>query len=170
MYNNPYFNNYNMQNSLDSINNNIAELEKLKTQLQNRQNQPAINQTFQLAPTQSIMRYANTIEDVNKEVIVGDTPFFSRDLSVVWIKNIKGEIKTYELNEIIPKDDKDFQIDYLREQIEELKGMIKNDRNDTNDVAKQNETNTTEYDESIRATTKNEKSTGISKVSTSKKR
>ena len=132
MYNNPYYSNYNMQQSLDNINNNIAELEKLKAQMQNRQNQPAINQTFQLAPTnQSSMRYANTIEDVNKEMVTGDTPFFSKDLSILWIKNAKGEIKSYELTEIILKDDKDIMIENLQNQINELKGMIK-DEHDTN--------------------------------------
>lgn len=126
MYNNPYYNNYNMQTSLDNINNNIAELERLKAQMQNRQNQPAINQTFQLAPTSS-MRYANTIEDVQKEMVVGDTPFFSKDLSVVWIKNAKGEIKSYELNEILLRDDKDIMIESLQKQINDLKGMIKDE-------------------------------------------
>lgn len=130
MYNNPYYSNYNMQSSLDSINNNIAELEKLKAQIQNRQNQPAINQTFQLAPTnQTGMKYANTIEDVNKEMVTGDTPFFSKDLSILWIKNAKGEVKSYELTEIIIKDDKDIMIESLQSQINELKGMIKNEHN-----------------------------------------
>lgn len=130
MYNNPYYSNYNMQQSLDNINNNIAELEKLKAQMQSRQNQPAINQTFQLAPSsQNSMRYANTIEDVNKEMVTGDTPFFSKDLSIVWIKNAKGEVKSYELTEIIIKDDKDIMIESLQSQINELKGMIKNEHN-----------------------------------------
>ena len=132
MYNNPYYSNYNMQTSLDNINNNIAELERLKAQMQNRQNQPAINQTFQLAPTSS-MRYANTIEDVQKEMVVGDTPFFSKDLSVVWIKNPKGDIKSYELNEILLRDDKDIMIESLQKQINDLKGMIKDEHDaDTN--------------------------------------
>lgn len=132
MYNNPYYNNYNMQTSLDNINNNIAELERLKAQMQNRQNQPSINQTFQLAPTSS-MKYANTIEAVQKEMVVGDTPFFSKDLSVVWIKNAKGDIKSYELNEILLRDDKDIMIESLQKQINDLKGMIKDEHNaDTN--------------------------------------
>ena len=135
MYNNPYYSNYNMQQSLDNINNNIAELERLKAQMQSRQNQPAINQTFQLAPTnQSSIKYANTIEDVQKEIVVGDTPFFSKDLSVVWIKNAKGEIKSYELTEIVLRDDKDIMIESLQKQINELKGMIKDEHDaDTNE-------------------------------------
>ena len=48
-------------------------------------------------------------------------------MSVMWFKKANGEIKPYELNEIIPKDNKDLQIEYLQTQIEELKGMIKNE-------------------------------------------
>lgn len=154
MYNNPYYSSFNMQQNLDSINNNIAELEKLKTQIQNRQNQPAINQTFQLAPSsQNSMKYANTIEDVNKEIVTGDTPFFSKDMSVVWIKNAKGEVKSYELSEILLKDDKDIMIENLQNQINELKGMIKD-----------------EHNANINESVKSEKSTSISNNTTSTKK
>ncbi len=130
MFGNPY---YNTKPTIDTINNQIAELERMRTQLSQPQNtQPAINQTFQLAPTnQSVMKFANTFDDVNKEMVYSDTPFFSKDLSVVWIKNSKGEIKSYEMKEIVQKDEKDLKIDYLIAQIAELKkGMNKNESND----------------------------------------
>ena len=169
MYNNPYMNNYNQQNITDRIDNQIAQLQQMKEQMKN--NQPtAINQTFQLAPTNNhIIKYANTIDDVNKEIIFGDTPFFSKDMSVLWVKNTKGNIKTYELKEIAPLDEKDIQIQYLQSQIEELKGMIKNDANVTNDDAEQSSTNTSKLDESNGTTTKKSKSSSIQKISTSKK-
>lgn len=134
MYQNPYLTNYNNQANIDRINVQMAELEKMKQQLQQppqQQMTPNINQTFQLAPThQSGIRYANTIDDVGKEIVYVDMPFFSKDMSVVWIKNNKGDIKTYELNEIMPKDEKDIKIDFLMAQIEELKkGMVKNESN-----------------------------------------
>lgn len=135
MYTNPYIGSPNPQVSVDRINTQIAELEKMKNQIQTTtlQNatQPSINQTFQLAPTNSgVMKYVNTIDDVNKEVVFGDTPFFSKDLSVMWLKNSKGEVKSYELNEIVQKDEKDLKIDFLMAQIEELKrGMISNESN-----------------------------------------
>ena len=45
-------------------------------------------------------------------------------------KNTKGDIKTYELKEIVQKDEKDIQIEYLQAQIEELKkGMNKDESN-----------------------------------------
>lgn len=133
MYQNPYMNyqqNFNSQNMNERIDNQIAQLQQMKEQMKNQQ-QPAINQTFQLAPThQAGMRYANTIDDVGKEVVYADMPFFSKDMSVVWIKNNKGDIKTYELKEIVPRDEKDIKIDFLMAQIEELKkGMSANESN-----------------------------------------
>lgn len=120
MFNNPY---YNPQASLDRINNQIAELEKMKQQIPQQLQQPTnLTQNFQIAPqTQTGIRYANSIDEVKKEMIISDTPFFSKDMSVLWIKNIKGEIKAYTLAEIVEKDEKDLQIEFLQAQIEELK-------------------------------------------------
>lgn len=174
MYNNPYMANFNpnlgQQTLNERIDNQIAQLNQMKEQIKNNAQQPAINQTFQLAPTNNhTMRYANTIDDVNKEIVYFDTPFFSKDMSVLWIKNVKGDIKTYELNEIIPKDAKDMQIELLQAQINELKGKIENDANVSNVNAEQNTTNTTANDKPNGTTTQSTKSSSVSKVSRSKK-
>ena len=173
MYNNPYYSSYNNpQANIDRINNQIAELEKLKQQIPQQLQPTNLTQNFQITPNNNttIIRYANSIDEVEKNVVIGDTPFFSRDMSVVWIKDTKNNIKTYELNEILPKDSKDIQIEYLQSQIEELKGMIKNDEFSSNANAKQDATDTTEYDEPIRTTIKKVEPTSIQKVSGSKKK
>lgn len=156
MFNNPYA--YNQQMNIDKLNEQINNLEKLKAQMQQATNQqPSINQTFQLAPTnRDVIRYASSIDEVQRDVVIGDTPYFSKDMSVVWIKNTKGEIKTYELNEIIPKDEKDIQITYLQSQIEELRKEIENN-------AKSNTSNDDEP-------TSNEKSTDVQSNRTTKKK
>lgn len=156
MYQNPYMQNY-TQPSLDRINAQINELEKMKQQMQ-QPVQPTptnLTQNFQLAPTnREVIKYATSMEEVQRDMVIGDTPYFSKDMSVVWIKNTKGEIKTYELNEIIPKDDKDIKIEMLIAQIEELKkGMIKNE-------------SVPNVDESV----ENDKSAGVSTVSKSAKK
>lgn len=168
MINNPYI--YNTQQSVDRINTQINELEKIREQLQ-KPVQP-ITQNFQLAPTnRETIKYANSIEEVKRDMVIGDTPYFSKDMSVVWIKNIKGEIKSYELNEIIEKDEKDMQIELLQAQIDELKkGLVNNEQYITNYVSTKDATNTTRNDEKIGATIKNEKSTSIQRISTSKKK
>jgi len=128
MFNSPYTNVYNPQASLDRINAQINELERMKQSIPQQMTQPTnLTQNFQIAPTnREVIRYANSFEEVQRDMVIGDTPFFSKDMSVVWIKNTKGEIKTYELAEIIPKDDKDIEIEMLKAQINEMKGMIQN--------------------------------------------
>lgn len=152
MYNNPYMNMYSPQANIDRINNQIAELEKMKQQIPQQPMQP-ITQNFQLAPTnRETMKYANSLDDVQKEMVASDTPYFSKDMSVLWIKNMKGEIKTYELNEVVLKDERDIQIEYLQAQIEQLKKEVK--RN--------------EFDADINESVENEKPPVVSTVSKSK--
>lgn len=163
---------YNPQVSLDRINNQIAELEKMRNQMQQPINPPtSLTQNFQIAPTnRETIRYATSIEEVEKDIVLGDTPYFSKDMSIVWVKNASGLIKTYELNEIVPKDEKDLQIEFLMGQIEELKEKINNEQYVTNDNATDDARHNTEDDQSTRATIKEDKSTSISRVSKSKTR
>lgn len=173
MYNNPYyqanFQAYGQQNLNDRIDNQIAQLQQMKEQIKTN-HQPAINQTFQLAPSNAGMKYANSLDEVSRETIYADTPYFSKDMSVLWVKALKGDIKTYELKEIVPLDEKDMQIQYLQSQIEELKGMIKNESNVHDAFTEQNATDTTTNDESIGTTTKKNKSSSISKISGSEEK
>lgn len=197
-----YIPNYNMnqqnqnlyeQSMYEQIDNQINQLVGMRNQLKNnslqqqnnQQHQPtAINQTFQISPTGNAgMKFASSIDEVAKEVVFYDTPFFSKDLSVVWLKNAKGDIKAYEMNEIIEKDEKDMQIELLQAeqkekedtinslqaQIDELKGMINNEQFNSNVDTKQISTNTTANDETIGGTVKKNKSTSLSRISTSKK-
>lgn len=160
MYNNPYLTNYNNQANIDRINNQMAELEKIRQQLQQPVQQPTnLTQNFQIAPTnREVIRYANSIDEVSRDMVVGDTPYFSKDMSVVWVKNTKGEIKTYELNEIVPKDNKDLQIEYLQAQIEQLKKEMK--KNESANV----------IDEPITEPIKSTKSTNVSTIPKSSKK
>lgn len=180
MYGNPYINNYgsslNTQNINDRIDGQIAQLQQMKEQIKNNpinqaSQQPSINQTFQLAPNgNGGIRYVNSIDDVNKETVFVDTPFFSKDLSVMWLKNATGDIKAYELNEIVQKDEKDLQIEFLIAQVNELKGRLDNEQLSSNDHAEQISTDAPTVDEPVGKSTKTSKSTSISRVSTSKKK
>lgn len=156
MYNNPYmptYNNaYNQQSINDRIDNQIAQLQQMKEQMRNQSG--GITQNFQLAPSNNgKMRYAGTIDDVNKENVTEETPFFSKDMSVLWVKNPSGNIKIYELKETPLKDSKDMLIDALMLQIEDLKKEVKN--------AKPINTNDDESD-------KTEKSSNVSSRKSSK--
>ena len=125
MFTNPY----NPQMAVDRIDSQIAELQKMKAQIPPA---PAINQTFQLAGNNNGIRFLNNIDEVNKELVYGTTPFFSKDMSVLWLKEATGEVKSYELREIVKKDEKDLQIELLMAQIEELKKEVKNEQRNAN--------------------------------------
>lgn len=149
---------YNPQISIDRINSQISELEKLKSQIPMQQ---PITQNFQIASNSSSIKYANNLEEVQKEFILNDTPFFSKDMSVLWVKSPSGDVKTYELNEIVEKDEKDLKIELLMSQIEELKKEVINNEHITNDDATKNESNSTKNDESNGTTTKKSKSSSV---------
>ena len=160
MYGNPYMpQSFNRQEAVDRINAQMNELEKMKQQMQQPTPQPTnLTQNFQLAPqNRDVIKYATSIDEVQRDMVIGDTPYFSKDMSVVWIKNTKGEIKTYELTEIIPKDDKDLQIEFLQSQIEELKGMINNESNAV-------------VNEPVADTIESKKSSNVSTISNSTKK
>lgn len=154
MYNSPYY--YNSQMSLEKIDKQIEDLQKMKNQIQQPVQPTNLTQNFQIAPTREMMRYANSIEDVQKETVYGTTPFFSNDMSVLWVKNTPNSIKTYELKEIIPKDEKDLKIEFLQAQIDQLKKGMKIDAK--SDIEYANES------------TKNEESTNAKDGGTSTKK
>lgn len=169
MYNNPYNSVYNMQNSIDRINTQINELEGMKAQLQQQKTPTNLTQNFQLAPqSRDVIRYASSLDEVQRDMVIGDTPYFSKDMSVVWIKNTKGEIKTYELTEIVPKDEKDLQIELLQAQINELKRGMNNEQYIADDNATKNETDTSAINRPIRTTTKKNEARSVPRVSKSK--
>lgn len=162
MYNNPYFNPYNSQVTIDRIDGNINQLQQLKEQLA-KNNMPQtptnLTQNFSLSPMpQNSMKFATSLDEVNKEMVYIDTPFFSKDMSVMWLKNAKGEVKSYELNEIIQKDEKDIKIDYLTAQIEDLQRRLKDESSDTN------------FNQPIEEPIENEKSTSSTSIRASKKK
>ena len=172
MYNNPYMSSYNPQINIDKINEQISSLEKMRNQLQQPVTQPTnLTQNFQLAPARDVIRYANSIEEVMRDAVIGETPFFSKDMSVVWVKNTQNQIKTYELTEIVPKDEKDLQIELLQSQINDLrKEMKKNEQYIADDISTEDTTNTEWNNEANGTTIKEEKSSSIQNIPTSKKR
>jgi hypothetical protein len=127
---------YNQQLNIERIDKQIEDLTKLKNQYQQPLQQPTnLTQNFSFTPTnREIIKYVNSIEDVQKDIVVGDTPYFSKDMKIVWVKSLNGDIKTYELNEIVQKDDKDIQIEFLQAQLNELKGMIGNAKSNNDNV------------------------------------
>ena len=90
--------------------------------------QPTIlNQTIQAGPQQQGIRYAESVDDVRREMIFLDTLFVNRAFTNMWYKKPNGEIKTYLLEEFIPKDEKDIRIENLENEIKKLKEQKENE-------------------------------------------
>lgn len=137
----PLFNPNNMymqdlQQMRDRIDNQMRQMQQFQ---QPQMQQPAINQTFQLAPNQNMNdldgKYASNIDEVKNTLTLKDTLFIDKENKNLWIKKLDGTVKTYTLTEIIELDEKDKQILELQEQINQLKGAVLNARqSDSNNV------------------------------------
>ena len=166
MYNNPYMQNYNQQSINDKIDSEIAKLQQMKN---HNVSQPAINQTFQLAPTNNGIKFVNDIDDVKKELAICEMPFINKDYSILWIKNAKGEIRIFDLKEIIPKDEKDLIIEKMQLQIDKLSNQIKEMNDNEQHYAKSYDEKWNEYEsKQFVEPVENEKSTNVSSYRTSK--
>lgn len=119
----PYVYNPNYMQDLENMRDRI---DKQMQQIQAQQGiqQPAnVTQNFQLTPNVvNNIKLANSIDEVQKEIVVTDTYFFNNNNTNMWIKNAKGDIRTFDIKEIVPKDEKDILIENLQKQIEALKG------------------------------------------------
>lgn len=132
MFNNPYMQgNYNPQQQFNNIDQNYLKMldkeeeniKNMRSNYMNRYQQPtSFNQTIQLAPQNNGIKIVNSVDDVQKELAIVDTPFINPDYSTLWIKNAKGEIRTFNIEEVKPKDEKDLIIEKLQTKIKELEG------------------------------------------------
>lgn len=140
-------NQYYMQNMQD-LQNMKERIDKQMQQMQQfNQNQtqqpqiPQVNQTFQLAPNPTNneleSKYVNNIDEVKGIFVMKTGVFLNKELNTLWIKNTNGDIRTFELNELVEIDPKDREIAILKQELEKMKEMISNESN----------VNNTDYDE-----------------------
>lgn len=138
-----YYNSGMYMPSVDRINKQIEDLQNLKSQIQNpmqmpNSTTPAINQTFQLANTNNMNdfdgKYANNIDEVKNTLALKNMLFVNKEMNILWLKDVTGNIKSYTLTEIVELDEKDKKIMELEKQIESMKGMILNAKSDNVNV------------------------------------
>lgn len=116
---NPY-NNQMYMNDLQQMRDRIDRQMQLANQ--NQPQSTPITQNFQIAPNQNNngIKYAESIDEVKKELVFADTLFVNKNYNTLWHKNASGNIKTYELKEIIELDEKDQKIAALMAKIDML--------------------------------------------------
>ena len=108
MFNNPFYNNFKEQQPIQNI---------INTQM-------PLNNVF-------MAQFLKKGERAEEMFVNHKTAFIDINNKELKIKEIDGTIITYGL--ILPKDDKDLRIEELEKQINELKGMIEDERSNEND-------------------------------------
>ena len=118
-----------LQNMRDKIDRQMQQVQQMnQNQMQQQPQIPQVNQTFQLAPNPSNneleSKYVNNIDEVKGIFVMKTGVFLNKELNTLWIKNTKGDIRTFELNEIIPQDPKDIEINNLKKELQRMREMI----------------------------------------------
>ena len=137
-----------LQNMKERIDKQMQQIQQFN-QNQMQQQQPVpITQNFQLAPNPTNYelesKYANNIDEVRNTFVMKTGVFVNKDFTSMWVKNTNGDIKTYELNEVIEQDPKDIEINNLKQELQRMKEMIVNESNVNNsDFNEPNESKTT---------------------------
>ena len=133
-----------LQNMRDKIDRQMQQVQQMN-QNQMQQQQPVpITQNFQLAPNSTNneleSKYVNNIDEVKGIFVMKTGVFLDKELNTLWIKNTNGDIRTFELNEIIPQDPKDVEINNLKLELQKMREMINYDN--------KSDVNNSDYDES----------------------
>ena len=129
--NNQYYmqNMQDLQNMREKIDRQMQQMQQLnQNQMQQQPQIPQVNQTFQLAPNPTNneleSKYVNNIDEVKGIFVMKTGVFLNKELNTLWIKNTNGDIRTFELNEIIPQDPKDIEINNLKKELQRMREMI----------------------------------------------
>lgn len=137
-YGSPYNNIQELYNIRDKMDQQIRNIEQYNQQRQNQIPQ-TVNQTFQITPNQNIQngsdfdcRSVQNDEEVRNALTMRDSIFVNKDMTILWTKNIKGDIRSYSLKEIVNLDPKDQKIQELENEIEKLKEAMGNGAKSTN--------------------------------------
>lgn len=145
MYNyNPYnqmnqqYNSYAQNNYLNELQQMRDKIDKQIQQSQQAQQQPQImpnsqptslTQNFQLAPQQNNnseleSRYAESIDEVKNTFVMKTAIFATKDFGTIWLKDVSGNIRTFNTEEVFEIDEKDIQIQNLQRELEEMKSLM----------------------------------------------
>ena len=122
----------------------MQQMQQLNQNQMQQQPVPNVTQNFQLAPNPNSneleSKYVNNIDEVKGIFVMKTGVFLNKELNTLWIKNTNGDIRTFELNEIIPQDPKDVEINNLKKELQKMREMINYDN--------KSDVDNTDYDES----------------------
>lgn len=120
----------NYEQSLKNIINQAnSQLQQIKSQpAPVMPQQPQIHQSFQLAPQASSTdiqaKYVTDINDVRNTFVANLGLFINKENNTLWIKNLNGDIRSFELKEIVEQDPKDIEIQELKRELQNMRLLI----------------------------------------------
>ena len=149
--NNQYYmqNMQDLQNMKERIDKQMQQMQQFnQNQMQQQPTPTNLTQNFQLAPNPTNneleSKYANNIDEVRNTFVMKTGVFLNKELNTLWIKNTNGDIRTFELNELVEIDPKDREIAILKQELEKMKEMISNESNGNSTIIDEsNESKTT---------------------------
>lgn len=128
-YNQPSVQMYkeNLKNIMEQARGQLQQLDQMP--MQQPMSPVPITQNFQISPQSNNPNdlqssYVNNIDEVRNIFMQKNGVFVNKDLSNMWFKNTEGKIRTFTITEIIEKDEKDIEIDNLRQEIENMRTLI----------------------------------------------
>ena len=137
--NNQYYmqNMQDLQNMREKIDRQMQQMQQLnQNQMQQQPTPTNLTQNFQLAPNPTNneleSKYVNNIDEVRNTFVMKTGVFLNKELNTLWIKNTNGDIRTFEVNELVEIDPKDREIALLKQELEKMKEMISNESNGNN--------------------------------------
>ena len=133
-----------LQNMREKIDRQMQQMQQLNQNQMQQQPVPNVTQNFQLAPNPNSneleSKYVNNIDEVRNTFVMKTGVFVNKDFTSMWVKTTDGNIKTYELNEVIQQDPKDVEINNLKKELQKMREMINYDN--------KSDVDNTDYDES----------------------
>ena len=138
-----------LQNMREKIDRQMQQMQQLnQNQMQHQPTPTNLTQNFQLAPNPTNndleSKYVNNIDEVKGIFVMKTGVFLNKELNTLWIKNTNGDIRTFELNELVEIDPKDREIAMLKQEIEKMKEMVSNESNGNSTIIDEpNESKTT---------------------------
>lgn len=144
---NPYNPNYIMQewqSMKDRIDKNMQNYQQVQNQFMQPQQMPAsLTQNFQLAPqnvnpNELQSAYVNNIDEVKNIFMTKNGIFINKDLTSAWFKDTEGKVRAFSLIEVIEKDEKDIEIENLKNEINQMRSLLLQKNNTVEEPKKKN--------------------------------
>lgn len=133
-----------LQNMRDRIDTQMRQIQQ-QNQMQHQPVPTNLTQTFQLAPqinsnSELQCQYADNIEQVKNTFVMKNAIFVTKDLSTMWQKDVSGNIRIFKTEEVIPRDEKDLEIQQLKKKLSDMEDLLASTMQSTTQSTEKTET------------------------------